>query len=133
MNTACVYESVLLALCLWREARGCESEARRGVLHVIRNRAAARFRGDSLTAVVLAPYQFSSFNARDPNAALMPNPKHAGDWRAWLECCALVDEPGPDPTGGALMYHSCAPGNFPDWAMPEKQTARIGPFWFYRV
>ncbi len=133
--TAESYGRVITAVCLWREARGCDQEARRAVLHVILNRARAKFRGDSPLAVILAPYQFSSFNRTDANASLLPNPKAAGDWRAWLECCALVDEPGADPTNGALMYHSYEPGSprWPDWAVQGKQTARAGPFWFYRV
>jgi hypothetical protein len=50
--------------------------------------------------VVLRRAQFSSFNATDPNATLMPH------WNnpAWQECSALVDDPGEDPTGGANHY-----------------------------
>ena len=133
MTTYEAYPNFIAALCLWREARGQKMDAQRGVLHVILNRAAAGFRGHDPVTVVLAPYQFSSFNPNDPNAHLLPNPKQTQDWEAWLDCCSLVDSPGDDPTGGAVMYESCAPGELPAWATDDKRTATIGPFRFYRA
>ena len=131
--TAESYSGVLLALCLWREARGQNLDAQRAVLHVILNRAAQGFRGHDPISVVMWPYQFSSFNANDPTAHLLPNPKNATDWEAWTGCCDLVDNPGDDPTGGAVMYESCAPDQMPPWATEDKRTATIGPFRFYRA
>ena len=131
--TADSYQPFLTALCLWREARGQTDDAKRAVLHVILNRAAAGFRGDSPATVLLWPYQFSSFNPKDPNAMRFPTPRNPGDWRAWLQCCAVVDAPGDDPTGGAVMYESEPPAMRPDWATPDKLTAEIGPFRFYRA
>lgn len=133
MGAADSYQPFLTALCLWREARGQSDDARRAVLHVILNRAKAGFRGSDPASVILWPYQFSSFNPKDPNATRLPTWANLADWRAWLACCAVVDAPGDDPTGGALMYESCLPAMRPDWATPEKQTAEIGPFRFYRV
>ena len=135
MNTADTFEPLLQALCIWREARDQSDDAKRAVLHVILNRAASSFRGTTPAEVVQWPYQFSSFNRTDPNASKLPNPKQQGDWKAWLACCAVVDEPGPDPTGGALMYHSYPLDSpeWPAWATPEKLTAQIGPFRFYRA
>ena len=132
--TAENYPKVLVALCVWREARGQSRDARRGVLHVILNRAAAQFRGGDPVAVILWPFQFSSFSAGDPNAVRLPTPVRAADWAAWLQCCALADDPGEDPTGGATFYHSYQPGSnmWPDWATDDKQTAHIGQFRFYR-
>ena len=131
--TAESYGSILKALCLFREARGQSQDAKRGVLHIILNRAAAGFRGHDAVSVILWPMQFSSFNANDPNAHLLPNPKNTQDWAAWLDCCALVDSPGDDPTGGAVMYESCASDELPAWATDDKRTATIGPFRFYRA
>ena len=99
MKTSDSYSNFVLALCIWREARGQSNEARRGVMNVILNRAGLKFRGHDVISVVLWPYQFSSFNANDPNAHLLPNPKNTQDWAAWLECCDLVDTPGEDLTG----------------------------------
>lgn len=133
MGAADSYQPFLMALCLWREARGQSDDAKRGVLHVILNRAAARFRGSDPASVILWPYQFSSFNVKDPNAALIPTPINPYVWKSWLACCAIVDAPGDDPTGGALMYESEPLAMRPDWATPDKQTAEIGPFRFYRA
>lgn len=134
MNTADTFEPFLKALALWREARSESNDARRGVLHVILNRAAAGFRGSTPAEVIQWPYQFSSFNRTDPNALRLPNPKQH-DWQSWLACCAVVDDPGLDPTGGAVMYHSLPVASilWPAWATPEKLTAQIGPFRFYRA
>jgi spore germination cell wall hydrolase CwlJ-like protein len=126
------YPSVLSALCLFREARGQSIEAKRAILHVILNRAQASFRGHDTVSVILWPYQFSSFNSGDPNSNLYPNPKYIGDWKAWLECCVVVDAPGDDPTGGAVMYESEPEGSRPAWATADKLTATIGPFRFYK-
>jgi spore germination cell wall hydrolase CwlJ-like protein len=133
MGAADSYQPFLAALCLWREARGQSDDAKRAVLHVILNRAATGFRGSDPASVILWPYQFSSFNPKDPNAARLPDRRNVGDWRAWLACCAVVDVPGDDPTGGALMYESASFAMRPDWATAEKQTAEIGPFRFYRA
>lgn len=135
METLNSYSSVLAAIAVWREARGQSIEARRGVLHVVLNRVKTGFRGSDLIDVILWPYQFSSFNLSDPNSARMPSHKRFADWKAFQECCDLVDAPGEDPTGGALMYHSCPVGLnlWPDWATEEKQTVQIGVFRFYRV
>lgn len=132
--TAESYPNLLLALCLWREARGQTIEAKRAVLHVILNRAAQGFRGHDPVSVVLWPWQFSSFNASDANSRLLPNPKQVMDWKAWLDCCAVVDEPGEDPTGGVVMYESEPdPAKRPPWATPEKLSVTVGPFRFYRA
>ena len=134
MGAADSYQPFLTALCLWREARGQSDDAKRAVLHVILNRAKAGFRGSDPASVILWPYQFSSFNAKDPNATRFPSPSSLRDWAAWWACCAIVDAPGDDPTGGALMYESLpAWDSRPAWATAEKQTAEIGPFRFYRA
>ena len=133
MKTCDAYEPFLQALALFREARGQSDDAKRAVLHVILNRAAAGFRGKTPAEVILWPYQFSSFNPKDPNAALLPTPRNTGDWKAWLACCAVVDTPGDDPTGGAVMYESEPPAMRPDWATPDKMTYQTGRFRFYRA
>jgi hypothetical protein len=135
MTTADTFEPFLKALALWREARGQSRHAKRGVLHVILNRAASGFRGSTPAEVIQWPWQFSSFTFGDPNASRLPNPKNHSDWLAWLACCAMVDDPGDDPTGGAVLYHSLSPGSpdWPAWATADKLTRQIGLFWFYRA
>lgn len=129
MLVAEAYESVLAALCLWREARGEPREAKRGVLWVIRNRAQdARARWPSHPIdVILQRAQFSSFTLGDPNAVKFPRP----DDPSWLECCAVVDDPGEDPTGGANHYHSLSAPDAVWWAQGETPIAHLGHLWFY--
>ena len=132
--TADYYPEFLKALCVWREARSEPEAARRGVLWTIMNRASRKYFGDDAVSVITWPWQFSSFNHNDPNATQMPTPKKGADWRAWLECCALVDDPGEDPTGGAVLYESIMdPDKRPKWADPQNQTFASGAIRFYRT
>ncbi len=135
MNTLLHYPDSLLAICVWREARNQSNEAKLGVVWVIRNRAAnpkAPYAGrHDVWSNIMAPLQFSSFNRNDPNASLLPAP---GD-SAFPDCCAAVDSGEPDPTNGATHYHSFPAGHqdWPIWATPDKLTATIGAFKFYKL
>jgi N-acetylmuramoyl-L-alanine amidase len=122
------YDRVLFAIAIWRESRGEPLEAKRAVAHVILNRVKSPGWPDRVSEVILQPWQFSAFNRADPNSTKWPNATDP----AWLECCAVVDDPGTDPTGGAVLYHSRII-NMPKWAVPEKRTAQIGAFTFYRA
>ena len=132
MTTAESYERSLLALCLYREARGESRDAKVGVKHVILNRLADPIPPyglcDTIPKIILCPRQFSSFNRLDPNSSLMP----LGTELAWLECCEVVDADTQDPTGGATHYYS---DNIPApaWAEPAKFTVQIGAFRFYKL
>jgi spore germination cell wall hydrolase CwlJ-like protein len=129
MTTYEAYDKLIVALCLWREARGCAQDARRGVLHVILNRSRDKRYPRVLSEVVLQRAQFSSFTPGDPNAAKLPH----WDDPAWRQCCDLVDDPGEDPTSGATHYESCPENAEPKWANSSKRTAVIGPFEFYKL
>jgi len=125
------FENVLTALAIWREARGESLAARDGVYHVIRNRTldAANRWPKTFSGVILQTLQFSSFNAHDPNAAKIPTATDG----AFIQCCAIVDSPGADPTSGANHYLSIPAGDpLPSWADSNKITCTIGPFTFYR-
>lgn len=129
----------MFRLCLFREARNCILEAKRGVAHVLLNRM-KNPKGPFLTCKtilsnILCPRQFSSFGGTDYNSRILPNPDDPVEWSAWLECCVVADDPGRDPTGGANYYHSYQPGhpNYPAWADEERRTAQIGPFSFYKL
>jgi spore germination cell wall hydrolase CwlJ-like protein len=97
----------LLSLCVWREARGEGMLGKRGVAHCILNRVNARsFFGHDVQSVILKPYQFSSFNASDPNADKWP----AVDDPSWMDSQAAAHQVlswnDPDLTSGALYYFS---------------------------
>ena len=131
------YDQFMGALCLWREGRGQSKVALTGVWYVIQNRAAdAKKRWpQTIPGVILQHAQFSSFLQSDPNVTKFPLPGSTQDWRAWLDCLDVVTVPiGGDPTNGANHYESLPPdAHKPDWADPEKISARIGSFRFYKL
>lgn len=121
----------LMALCAWREARGCSLEAIRGVLHVIENRARKPgWWGAGHVEVVLKPKQFSCFNPGDPNAVKFPE----ADDRVFRQILDHVEQvlmgQDQDLTGGATHYHSAEVT--PEWAASLTRTAHIGTFVFYK-
>jgi len=145
VNLASVYEFFLLALCLWREARGRPDDEKRAIAHVIVNRATdpgKRF-GPTMAAVITAPSQFSSMSPPHiPNLSLNEW-INATTWpvpgsKEWVTCCAIADAfgnatEGSDPTGGATNYYSEPIAKVPDWADPGRMTLHLGVFRFYRL
>lgn len=137
------YPWVLLALTLWREARGCTHEAKVAIAHVICNRAAdprKRWPG-TLAGVLTQPMQFTSIAppvhitpAEMSNATSWPKDGDA----QFAECCAIADQfsTGTEPfddTLGATNYFSEPIPAVPEWAIPSRLTVRIGPFSFYKL
>jgi spore germination cell wall hydrolase CwlJ-like protein len=96
----------ILALVCWREARGEGLLGKRAVACVVRNRIAANsFFGHDWHSVILKPYQFSSFNANDPNADKWPEDNDP----SWEDCCdvaQMVIDGAQDVTNNALYYFS---------------------------
>lgn len=147
MDTQAEIDNFLAKLCLFREARGESVAGKAAVLSVIRNRAEdpknrwPKTIGD----VIQQPYQFSSFNASDPNVTLWPSQRRQGDWQAWLDCVNVVDTPlAADPTSGANFY--CVTSIISDrvakeWLGPEAneislmafKTVELGAQTFFRI
>jgi N-acetylmuramoyl-L-alanine amidase len=122
----------LLALCIYREARGETFLGKRGVGCTVRNRVNAQsYFGRSYSAVILKPWQFSSFNANDPNSDVWP----VDGEPVWVECMAEANDVlagCDDVTNGALFYFSpplIAPPHA--WG-PVIATAHIGNLNFYK-
>lgn len=120
---------------VWGEARGEGSAGMAAVAWVIRNRAAnPRWWGSTIKGVCLKPWQFSCWNANDPNASkCRAVTLDDREFRAAVDICAAVFRGElPDPTGGADSYYddSIRP---PVWAVGKRPTARIGHLIFYRV
>lgn len=137
---------VLLAICLWREARGCTGDEKLAIAHVICNRATDPHNRwpKSIDAVICQPAQFTSMSpplranltaGELSNAVAWPKP---GDPH-FSECCSIADafgtatELAPDPTGGANHYYSEPIAEIPGWADPEKLTVKIGVFSFFKL
>ena len=139
MSPSDAYPFTLLALCLWREARGELYDTKVCVAWSIRNRVQKPgWWGSSWETVVLMPFQYSSFNHGDPNAAKLP---HSSD-PTFQDCLAIAGklyaEPPtiPDPTGGATSYFDMSlDTDPPKWATDGSQvkTLDMGRLHFYRV
>ena len=128
-----------LARTIWGEARGEGSAGMEAVAAVIMNRVKVALAkngywwGNSVIGVCRKPWQFSCWNADDPNR----------------ECLLAVDEKDlyfatamriarravygvlPDPTGGATHYH--AAGISPSWTKGQKPSGVIGRHIFYKL
>lgn len=128
LTTANLYQTFLLALCAWREARGCSLQAQQGVVWTILNRAAKPgWWGTDVISVILKPLQFSSFNVGDPNATKFP----VANDPVWKEILLLAIAPGSDPTDGATNYYdtSIEP---PSWTTAMTLTTQIDSLRFYK-
>ena len=100
-------DSDLLALCIYREARGEQILGKRGVAWTVMNRLARHsWFGTTVREVILHPWQFSSFNESDPNSDVWPRDTDP----VWVDCVdeaetAIAGE-SEDPTHGAIYYFS---------------------------
>lgn len=121
---------ILLAMCLWGEARGSGIVGMAAVACVILNRM--RLKGKTLAEVILAPKQFSSFNADDPNSSKLGYPLKHDTIQAWERCCTIarlaLSGSLVDITKGASHYYADSMLVPPRWARtdPWKETARVG-------
>jgi len=129
------YPFTLLALCIWREARGESATTKLAVAWSIRNRVVrGGWWGNTWPTVILKPYQYSSFNANDPNATKLPGPADASWFDSLNAANDVFDTPiAPDPTGGATSYFDKSlDNNPPAWAAEKIHTCDIGSLHFYK-
>lgn len=131
------FESWLLALTLWREARGTSDDAITGVACSIRNRTLKPAWWNSDTAgsylsVILCPMQYSSFNRVDANSTKFPYSSDTVMPRIAQIAQAVMDGTQPDCVAGAQSYFDVSIAA-PDWTRSMEFTVQIGPFRFYRV
>jgi hypothetical protein len=130
-----------LARTMWAEARG-EPDAAAGmgaVAHVVLNRSqAASWWGCSVQQVCLHPWQFSCWNAHDPNrpqliAVTEANALFAQARRIAGELLGMTDAARTlaDTTGRATHYHAASIAA-PGWTRNAIFTRRIGNHLFYR-
>lgn len=140
------YAEYLLALVMWREARGEGEEGMRAVGHVIRNRVSRGW--GNWVEVMAKPLQFTSINPpktkegypKDPQTCRWPAP----DDVRWITAEQLAHQiysgQDDDPTQGALYYANLQTIDTGGWfeknilADPAKfpPTVVIGHHSFYR-
>jgi spore germination cell wall hydrolase CwlJ-like protein len=78
----------MLALCVYREARGESPLGKALVAQTILNRSKDPKKRwpRTVTGVILQPLQFSSFNKSDPNVSVFPKEGEP----AWVECVSAA-------------------------------------------
>lgn len=135
-----VYPFTLLALCVWREARGELLETKQAVAWSIKNRVLRpMWWGHSWETCILKPFQYSSFNHDDPNAVKLPK----SDDQSWQDSLTVASQVYPNPpvipdsTGGADSYFDISlDNNPPGWSKdPTKivKTCDVGRIHFYKT
>lgn len=124
----------LLALCVYREARGEPIEAKTGVACVVRNRVNhPGWWGKDYSSVILHHWQFSSFNPNDPNAQIFP----ASTEQAWADSVTtaygVMSFSVPDNTYGSTLYFDKSLDKTPpSWAALSTPTVDLGRLHFYK-
>lgn len=129
MTSTDLLRQFMLALCVWREARGESPLGKRLVAQVIVNRSKDKRWPNTIVGVILQKKQFSSFNASDSQSLLFPK---EGD-KAWSECVDAVDVvlTSSIPLTTANHYHTYAV--VPAWADVDKIVDREGAHIFYKL
>jgi N-acetylmuramoyl-L-alanine amidase len=124
----------MLALAIYREARGEDMAGKIAVGCVIRNRVQhPSWYGRTWFECITKPYQFSSFNMSDPNSIAFGSPTDPA-WQSSLGAAIRILSGEPDPTGGATFYFDKSRDkNPPRWAGLYVHTADIGAFHFYKL
>jgi len=127
---------ILLAMCIFGEARGDVAEAKLGVGCVARNRLRRNWMHAKTWAdVMLKPYQFDCFLPDDPNSAKLLTPMATEAESVWDSCyyAALgVMLNCPDITGGAVFYYSRPIMRPPAAWGSVVQTTQFGGTWFFK-
>ena len=102
-DLARAYETVMLALVMWREARGEGRDGMRAVGHVVRNRNRAW--GKSIIDLITAKNQFTSMSVPgDGQLTKWPTLSDGRFQEALEDAQRILDGSDGDLTGGALYY-----------------------------
>ncbi|MFZ0736811.1 MAG: cell wall hydrolase [Candidatus Acidiferrales bacterium] len=134
MNSAQAYELALLFLCIWREARGVSFPAQLGVGWSVRNRVMSGILwwGQGWDGIILHPYQYSSFNASDPNSTKIPYEDDPSFDNCMLAATEAYSGTGTDPTQGATSYYSSDIAA-PAWAATMTFTVQLDSLLFFKL
>jgi hypothetical protein len=139
---------VLLAMCLFGEARGESEETRAAVAQVVVNRArhAHRVFGsrrglmfhENVVSVLTRPFQFSCFLTSDVNYVKLFDPLAYEQYSVWANCLTIASEALRSEKLQDTLTHnsdhyfddSIEP---PTWADPAKETVKFGRLRFFRL
>ena len=126
-----------LARTLWGEARGENLAGQEAVASVILNRVAVAHRhggaywwGHDIITVCRKPFQFSCWNADDPNRTKLEQVK--GDDKIFAQCLRIARRAVAGTlTDRTTHYHTDTIR--PSWARGRTPLAVIGRHLFYRI
>jgi len=122
-----------MARTCWGEARGEGAAGISALAWVIKNRAAKPgWWGKDIASVCLKKWQFSCWNADDPNASKCAALDESNDAFRHIRdiCSGVIEGRIPDSTHGATHYHTKAVA--PSWAATALPCAVIGNHLFYK-
>ena len=121
-----------LALTLYWEAGGERREGMAAVAWVVLNRRAHPEFPSTICGVVRQGGTDPGCQFRFWCDGEIDRPRNARIWAMAREVAAdILDDMPPDPTGGALFFHSAALGEAP-WRLPRERTVQIGRHVYYR-
>lgn len=133
----------ILALAVWREARGEDAIGKYLVAQTIENRVRDSRWPDTYQTVITQKLQFSAFNLGNPNARKFPDDRdtEASDvtnvvWAESVEAACTVLAGGLDFSLGANHYFAVylfAEDRQPSWYDPDKVTMRHGGHVFLKL
>ena len=122
----------ILALAIYREARGEPMQGKLAVGHVILNRVRDKRWPDTVRDVILQPWQFSAFNKNDSQSVVFPKAEYDKAWEESFAAAQEVLAGGADLTHGANHYFADTIEP-PDWADPQKHVITISRHLFYKL
>ena len=121
------HDRLTWARTVWGEARGESPSGQVAVAYVPWNRA--HISGQTIGEECLKPFQFSCWNANDPNRVKMLA-LTLDDLPYFIALIGLIMDGEPDPSHGATFYHVV--GLTPPWSHGRTPCASIGHHVFYR-
>jgi N-acetylmuramoyl-L-alanine amidase len=118
---------------IWGEARGESFLGKEAVGQVILNRA--KKHNMTISEVCHQPWQFSCWNASDPNRTLLINPNMDISQQKYFDCIwasyEVLSGASPDLTKGATHYHTQDMETFPAWTQGKSPCYVEGRHLFY--
>lgn len=128
------YERALLALLIWREARGEMHKTKVAVCYSVLNRVKnPKWWGTTLGAVIAKKWQYSSMAAPgDPNLIQYPLPQDLSFQDCLLVVNAVIAGIENNPVEGADSYWDNSISR-PRWATDTNFIGKVGAFSFHNT
>lgn len=113
----------MLALAVYREARGEPFQGKLLVAQTIENRVQDRRWPDTYVSVITQPWQFSAFNKQDPNVVVFPKENDLA-WVESVRAAAYVIYRDDKVTTANHYFAKSIP--LPKWADMSKMVTEYG-------